>query len=175
MLQQAKTEAKKNSRGRRYRDSVLEHFSLSAWVLGGRRFYEILHANIPCTFPSPRRIEEKLANLEVDLAEGELNVVYLKNFLVLNNLPLLVSIAEDATAVIQKREYHSKTNSIVGLGLPLASNGLPDRLVATANSADDIYQAMEKYDRASVIFVVMAQPLADGYPAIRICSFGSNN
>ena len=154
---------------------VTETHSLSAWILGGRRFYEILHANIPCRFPSPRRIEEKLANLKVDLAEGVLNVVYFENFLILNNLPLLVSIAEDATAVILKPEYHSKTNSIVGLGLPLANNGLPDRSVATANLADDIHQAIKKYDRASVIFVVMAQPLSDGYPAIRICYFGSNN
>ena len=92
-----------------------------------------------------------------------------------NKLPLIVSLSEDATAVVGKREYHTKSNSVIGNSLPLQKSGLPNAEDSVVNSAVDIIKLTEKYPRATVAIVVMAQPLADGFPPLRICSFGSDN
>jgi hypothetical protein len=50
----------------------------------------------------------------------------LKEYMEDNQLPFLVSIFEDATAVVQKAEYSPSSNSMIGFSLPLRNNGLPD-------------------------------------------------
>ena len=39
----------------------------------------------------------------------------------------------------------------------------------------NIQKMFQNYNRASVVIVIMVQPLAIGAPAIRLCSFGSDN
>ena len=92
-----------------------------------------------------------------------------------NNLPRKAFISEDATAIIPKREFHSRYNKVLGFSSPLGENGLPDPSVGIVNSARDIVHIFEKYSAAKVVFVVMAQPLADFAPPIRICTFASDN
>ena len=53
--------------------------------------------------------------------------------------------------------------------------GLPDSSAASVNSAQDSVSLFERLDRATSVMVVMAQPIDDKYPAVRINSFGSNN
>ncbi len=66
-------------------------------------------------------------------------------------------------------------NSVVGFGLPLQINGLPNSKDAEVNSADDFVSIFRSYERASTVMVVMAQPLSNSVSPLRICSFGSNN
>lgn len=98
----------------------------------------------------------------------------MKEYLSSHGLPFVVAVSEDATAVIGKREYSAKRNSVVGNSLPLGKRGLPNAEDAIVTSAVDIIKLMER-PRASVVFVVMAQPIADGFPPMRICTFGSDN
>ena len=69
---------------------------------------EILYENFKGAFPSPRLIESKLDKFEVPVSESELNLTGLKEFLIQENLPLIVSIAEDGTGVVGRREYCTK-------------------------------------------------------------------
>ncbi len=172
---QSKLHENRKAKGHRFQDPTLVNFCLNAWIIGGRRFYEILHANSKGGLPSPRTVERKLANYNVPLKEGEINVDSLKKYLLDQNLPLVVSIAEDATAIVAKREYCSSSNSIMGASLPLQLNGLPNAQHSVVSRAEEIVAFFEKYDKASVVVVVMAQPLCDKVSPFRICSFASNN
>ncbi len=172
---QLKKEENKDPRGFRHTDPVLEMFCMNAWIQGGRHFYEILYENFKSAFPSPRSIESKLDKFEVPIREGELNLTKLKKYLIEENLPLIVSIAEDGTGVVGRREYCAKWNSIVGCSLPLQHNGLPDPQSSVVKNVNDIQNMFENYNRASVVIVVMVQPLSIGAPAMRLCSFGSDN
>lgn len=66
-------------------------------------------------------------------------------------------------------------NKILGVSCPLNETGMPDLSVGIANSAKDIVNVFKRYPAAKVVFVVMAQPLADFAPPIRICTFSSDN
>ncbi len=73
-----------------------------------------------------------------------------------------------------RREYDSGINSVMGFSLPIEPNGLRNANLAKVKTAEDIVNLFETLPRASVAFVVLAQPLAE-IPALRICSFASDN
>ena len=68
MLEQSVSQSKKKAKGYRYIDEALNNFSLN--ILGGRRMYEILHANFEGVFPSPRTMGNKLAKFQTFVPEG---------------------------------------------------------------------------------------------------------
>ena len=102
---------------------------------------------------------------------GVVNAKSLKDFLVSNNLPLKAFLSEDATAVVGRRKYVLKLNSVIGFNLPLGASGLPDGSMSVVKSAVDIVKMFQNYPRTTVCIIVMAQPLADGMPPMRLCSF----
>lgn len=148
---------------------------MNSFILSGRRYYEILHANFRGAFPSIRSIASKLQKYDMQLREGEIAAERLKQFLNDHNLPMVVGISEDATAVSGRREYCSKWNSIIGCSLPLLANGLPDSNEAVVKDAHDIIEKFEKFERVQSVLVVMAQPMSTNTPPLRLCSFGTNN
>ena len=175
MLKQAERLADKHINGRRYTDTVIEHFCISVWILGGRRVFEILYSNLKGVFPSPRTIETKLAAFDIPVQEGIINVKVLVEYLTIKKLKPVVFLSADATAVIPKLEYHSKSNSVVGCSLPLGPNGLPNHNISIVKSALDIHKLSTAYPKATTLIVIMAQPIADGCAPMRICSFGTDN
>lgn len=88
---------------------------------------------------------------------------------------MVVSIAEDATAIVGRREYGIKSNSVIGFSLPLEINGLPDSSLSKVKTAEDIINMFASFERATNVMVIMAQPLAKNVSPIRILSFGTNN
>ena len=88
---------------------------------------------------------------------------------------MAVSISEDATAIVSRRQFDPKTNTVTGCSLPLQKRGLPEAKDAVVDNAIDIIKMFENHEKATVIMVVMAQPLADGFPAIRIAFLGTDN
>lgn len=199
IMRQAVSQSSKNKKGQRYNDTVLLDFSLSLWIVGGPQTYEILYDNMPGVFPSPTVIRGKLEKYNPSCVPGkrvqavitfnlpfQINSlrmyfsgsIYLDTLLDIikeNNYPKKVLISEDATAIIPKREFHLRYNSILGGSLPLGESGLPDPDGGVVNSAMDIIQNLKLYPAATVKFVIMAQPLADSAPPIRIGTFASDN
>ncbi|KAK4009198.1 hypothetical protein OUZ56_018307 [Daphnia magna] len=92
-----------------------------------------------------------------------------------NKLPMKCTVSVDATACIQKREYHTRYNSILGGSLRLEKTGLPDPKGFVINSVSDKLKYFKQNEPAKVIFVIMAQPLADFSTPVRIVTFASNN
>ena len=121
---------------------------MNTFIIYGRKFYEVMHENFRRGFPSPRTIEKKIAKFVLLLIrEGEIGAEVFKDYLLRNNLPLVCSIAEDATGVVGRREYSSELNSVVGCSLPLKSSGLPDFNMSIVKQVKDIRKMFQLYER----------------------------
>jgi hypothetical protein len=151
MMAQSIKQHGKHPKKFQHRDPTLQHFFLNVWILGGRKLYEIFNANFPEIFPSPTTIERRLLQFDKSVDEGSLNIGVLKDYLSTNNLPLVVCLSEDATALVGRRQYHPKTNRVVGFSVPLPNNGLPDVSVSIARTASDIIKQFRKYNRATSV------------------------
>ena len=66
-------------------------------------------------------------------------------------------------------------NSILGGNFPLEKKGLPDPKGGVVNSVGDVMRYFKNNQPAKVIFVIMAQPLADFSSPVRIGTFASDN
>ena len=72
MLRQSSKNQNRSALGHRYDDPILMRFCMNTWILGGRRMYEIFHANFKGAFPSPRTIQLQLSKFASSLSEGKL-------------------------------------------------------------------------------------------------------
>jgi hypothetical protein len=112
IARQIHSQGKKKSKGYRHTDDVLEMYAMISFIIGGQRHYEILYENFKPAFPSPSSSHKRLDKYYTVLHEGQRNLEQLKTHLLVNNLPLVVSIAEDTTSVVGKREYSKLLNAI---------------------------------------------------------------
>ena len=83
--------------------------------------YELIQQNIPEALPSIRTVQSAiyLIYMKDHLGSGYLNQY---------NAPSFISIAEDATRIVGRVEYDSKTDRCIGFVLPLDQNGLPKEI-----------------------------------------------
>jgi len=108
--------------------------------------------------------------------EGEINLKVLVEFFSQHaDLPKVVCVSEDATAINKRREYDRKTNSIIGSSGFLNEDGLPEPTDFIVKKAEDITSHFDRFEPATVAFVVVANPICGDFPGIRIAAFGSNN
>jgi hypothetical protein len=156
IARQIRKQRNRNPKGFRHKDEVIENYALIAYIIGGRRHFKILYENFKPAFPSPSSLHTKLQKYYTLFHEGKCNLEVLKNHLLDNNLPLIVSIAEDATSVVGKREYSKLLNSIVGCSVPIESNGLSDFHMSIAKTAAQINSIFKKFERVISVMVIMA-------------------
>ena len=175
MIAQSNLNIGQNSHSYRYPDRVLENFALMTRIIGGRRYYEIFMSNFHGIFPHIRTIDKKLETFQEPIIEGKVYVQELKSYLLLNNCPLEVSLSADATSLIPKVEYNVKLNSMIGFSRPVKENGLPGAEESICDGVARIINAFDKLDKATNVLIIMAQPMSDAVPPMRICSFGTNN
>lgn len=91
------------------------------------------------------------------------------------NLPLKVWICEDATGINSKVEYHSLTDQLIGVVLPLNPNtGMPKPYTFLARSVEDI-QKYSKEPISTLVYVVLAQPLTPNIPPFVLQIYGTDN
>ncbi len=88
-----------NSKGNRFHYPILVNFAVLALIHGGRKFYEMLHANFQGIFPSIRTVGNRISRFRVPTKEGVVYVTPVKQFIEDNKVPPVISISEDATAV----------------------------------------------------------------------------
>lgn len=150
---QSYSQSHKKPNGIRYPDLVLNQFSMNSFIMAGRHYYEILRANKPGVFPCPRTIESYIEQFDMSVDEGVVNAQMLLHYLVQHKMPLVVAVSEDATAIVQKREYDGNSNKIRGLALPLQFNWLPNANDANAQTAKDIVSLFENFGGSTVALV----------------------
>lgn len=89
--------------------------------------------------------------------------------------PKTVWISEDGTGIVQRVQYDSSTDQLIGLVLPINSlTGMPIPFSFPASSVQNIEEFMKK-EQAKIVYVVMAQSLKENVPPFILQIFGTNN
>ena len=164
----------KDKRGFRFQEP-LKLFCSFLYMIGGSILYETLHANLP--IPSLSAIKYFISHEKAPVVEGMLRVNDLKKFLVERNYPLFIYISEDATRIIKRVQYDSKTNQCVGFVLPINSNSMPISYAfeATSEKAIRDYFSDSKNTMSTSLYVFIVQPMAKDAPLFCLSLFGTDN
>ncbi|KAJ6642635.1 hypothetical protein Bhyg_07588, partial [Pseudolycoriella hygida] len=123
--------------------------------------YETLNANLPLSIPSVSTARRFLKDKGPIVIEGKMRTEELLQYLKSRNLPLKVSISEDATRITAKISYDPVTNQLVGFALPLDENGMPITFSFPARNTSEIQKHFLSPSNvvSSSVYVQMAQPL----------------
>lgn len=171
-------EKKTNSTGCRFTKET-KWFSTYIFLLSGPLAYRTLKANLMFCIPSTKSIYKYIRQniRSVGIEEGVLRSSQLFDYLSENGLPLVVSLSEDQTRITNRVQFDSKTNQLLGFVLPYDNNGMPKPRTFLARSAKEIEEhfLINSHNVSSYVNVVMAQPLAEGFPAFALMIFGSNS
>lgn len=108
------------------------------------------------------------------VAEGVLRSEELSKYLTEMNAPKQIWLSEDASGIISRVSYHSPSNNLVGLVLPLDENGMPIRDSFIPTNVAEIQQQMNS-PLSTLVYLVMAQPMKKDIPPFVLTVFGTNN
>lgn len=109
------------------------------------------------------------------LIEGQLRVRELNEFLDKPGVHKFIWICEDATGIVSRIEHDPNTNQLVGLVLPIDSKtGIPIPFRYMADTAEQIQKFME-YEKATHVYLVLAQSLVEGVPPFILQIFGNSH
>lgn len=176
MLQTFVDSAKRNCTRKKpgYRhDNITKMFAAFLKMLSGLLAYETLHANFPLSLPSVSTVNRFITDNGPQIIEGTMRSNELLQYLRSRNLPLTVSISEDATRITAKISYDPHTNQLVGFALPLDVNGMP---IKFSFPARNVYQIQQHFLNpsnfiSSTVYVQMAQPLDENCPPFCLMLF----
>lgn len=178
-LTQLQLAADKNSTrskgGYRY-DPDIKQFATYLRMIGGSLAYQTIQENLECALPSISSTNRYIKKSDCHIVEGILRCDELLIYLNERNLPLVVSLSEDATRITGRIQYDPNTNQVLGLTLPISKkNGAPIPLSYPARNVSEIYNHFScENSHLKFANVIMAQPLANAQPFC-LMLFGSNN
>ncbi|KAJ6642670.1 hypothetical protein Bhyg_07623 [Pseudolycoriella hygida] len=115
-------------------EEVMKAFAAYMKIISGPLAYETLHANLSLAWPSTSTANKFIYDNGSTVLEGKLRYEELYKYLRDRDLPLRVSLSEDATRIQATVYYDPKTNQLVGFSLPLDENGLPITYSYMANN-----------------------------------------
>lgn len=160
--------------GYRYDDDV-KQFATYFRMLAGPFAYDTLQRNLECALPAISSTNRYIRKMKCNIAEGVLRSEELRIYLEERNLPLQVSLSEDATRIDGRVQYHFKSNQIVGFVLPIdLQTGMPIPFSYKARNNREILQHFAYGETAHFVNVVMAHPLGKAAPFCLLV-FGTNS
>lgn len=116
-----------------------------------------------------------ISEYKTKITEGELRCKDLVHYLETVKAKKYVWLSEDASGVVAKVEFDSKSNQMIGLVLPSnPSTGMPIPFSYLARSECEIQSNMKK-NKSSLVYIVLAQPLMKNTPPFILQLFGTNN
>ena len=154
---------------------ILKKFSTVLFILAGPLAYELIQQNMPEALPCIRTVQSAIHSEYETIDEGVFRFNELRQHLDQYDVPLCVSIAEDATRVVGRVDYDAETDRCVGFVLPLNEKGLPivDSFIAIS------FPAIQKMFIDNVVskyaYVYMAQPLCGSAPPMLLACLGTDN
>lgn len=174
-LDAANRNSSRKKGGYRY-DSEIKRYASYLRMICGALAYETIQRNLECALPSLTSTNRYIKSANCHIVEGILRSEELLIYLKERNLPLVVSLSEDATRIIGRVQYDATSNQLVGFTLPLnVSNGLPIPYLFPARSAYEIYGHFSRDNSVSnFLNVIMAQPVSNAKPFC-LLAFGSDN
>lgn len=150
-------------------------------MLAGPLGYATIQENLPHALPSLSTINHFIQNTKL-ITESVLRSHELEIYLRHRNLPLIVTISEDATRIQGRVQYDSGTNQVVGFVQPINNtNGLPIPFVFKARNTEEIVTHFtSNASTASFVNTIMVQPIAKVPPFCLLlfgtdCKFSSEN
>lgn len=164
----ADSNALKKPGGYRYCQKIQMFASLLRMV-SGPLAYELIQSNLPGALPSIPTTNRYIRKSHCNIIEGVLRLEELSIYLNDRNLEKTVAIAEDATRIIGRVQFDSRTNSLMGFALPLnEQTGMPIPFTYKARNAHEIAKHMLENDQnPGYVNVVMAKPIS----TIRVPAF----
>ena len=140
----------------RYSDTI-KNFALSLYILGGKLTYEFIRLNLPGSLPSLTMLNTLISSSNSKITEAEFRFDQLHKYF--DNLNVLYAFgSEDATGVIKKIKYDSRTNTFNGFPAPL-DRGVPIKEYYQTDSYDTLKFWFNSMDKASLLNVHMIQPV----------------
>lgn len=137
--------------------------------------YNDLQRNFEGILPSLSTTNRYIKRTSTSVIEGVARYHELKIYLEERNLPLFVSLSEDATRIEGRVQFDSSTNQLIGFTLPRDVNGMPKPLTFKASSVEKIIEHfISNNPTVTYVFTIMAQPLAK-VPPFCLLIFGSTN
>ena len=130
---------------------------------------------MPEALPSLRTVQTAIHVEYKALDEGCFRFDDLLQHIKEHDAPNVVSIGEDATHVIARVDYDSKTDRCVGFVLPVDQDGLPKVDSFLAVSFEAIEKMFASAPIAKYAYVYMAQPLCQSTPPFCLACMGSDN
>lgn len=119
-------------------DRDIKDWAAFVRMLAGPLGYAAIQENMPLAIPSLVSINYFIQNTKV-ITEGVMRPFELELYLRHRNLPLTVTISEDATRIQGRVQYDSRSNQIVGFVLPIdPTNGLPTPFVFKASNTEEM-------------------------------------
>ena len=139
--------------------------------MAGKHSYEVFYSNLAGAILCLSTVKSKLYQYDGSVPQDVINVKYLRIFLFktifYTSFPL-VRLLHNCSA---KRIYDTASYLGMGVGLPMEANGLRNHKLALVIHVNSIVEVFERFLRAGLMLIVMAQPQVDGIPPIRILSF----
>lgn len=89
-----------------------------------------------------------------------------------------VWLSEDGSGIVPKVEYDALNSQLVGQVLPTNENtGMPIKLSFVVRSAEEIEKRLknESVNKATLVYIVVAQPLKRNVPPFVLSIFGTDN
>lgn len=175
MVASADQNAKRSKQGYRHNKLIIM-FACFIKTLAGLLAYETLHANFPLSLPSVSTVDRFLKDKGPTIVQGEFRINELLNYLSVRNLPLRISLSEDATRITPKVDYDPNTNQLVGFALPLDKNGMPITGLFETKNAKQIQGHFTNTNHiSSNVIVQMTQPQSLNIPSFCLNLYLTNN
>lgn len=176
LLDAANRNSSRKKGGYRY-DTEIKRYAAYLRMICGPLAYETIQRNLECALPSLTSTNRYIKSANCHVVEGVLRSEELLLYLKERNLPLVVSLSEDATRIIGRIQYDAATNQIIGFTLPLNhSNGMPIPYFFPARTAEEIHGHFSNENSISnLLNVIMAQPVDKNAKPFCLLAFGSDN
>lgn len=174
LLETADQNSLREKGGYRYSDSI-KQFAVYFRIIAGPTAYETVQRNLNCALPSLNTINRYIHKSSRCLCEGVLRSSELLKYLQDRNLPMVVSLSEDATQIDGRVQFDPHNNQLIGFVLPIdETTGMPTPFVYRARSVEEIVLHFSTATTSKFVNTIMAQPMAN-VPAFCLMIFGSDN
>lgn len=153
---------------------IVKKIATYIYIRGGKSLFEFLQANI--VLPDLGGLKIYMKNELNVIEENKLRFDELHQYLAANDYPFEVHVFEDGTRITSKVEYCPDTNKLIGLNAPYdPSTGMPFENFHKADSARRIYDSISKFEKATYVQLLLAQPNVPGAKAFLLGIYFTTN
>lgn len=175
LIATAEQNASRKKGGFRY-DKDLQQFATLLRMLSGSLGYQTLQSNLVGALPSLPSINRYIYASHFHITEGILRTEELRNYLNEREFPNVVSLSEDATRIVGRVQYDSRTNQIVGFTLPTnRKTGMPIPFFFPARNVQEIIQHFTTGNVSGFLNVIMAQPVSKNSSPFCLLLYGTDS